>query len=215
MKCAFLVLSGKIEPDPVELADPLDINATSARLPTQRACPTPTAGRPRAATACSPRTARSTEPHHRHGAHLPRRKPDSGLGNIRSSPGDPVRNVDFVLLVAQGLLTVIGCAVVYSASRTRLDDPYAFVTRQVVFAIVACVVMVFVMMVDYEWFKERGRVPLRVDDRLLLVLLLLMGIRAGPRPHLVRPRPAQLPAGRDGEVHDADRALCVPLRRAQ
>ena len=61
------------------------------------------------------------------------RKPDSGLGNIRSSPGDPSRNVDWVLLVVQGLLTVIGCAIVYSASWTAIEgDPYAFVTRQVV-----------------------------------------------------------------------------------
>jgi rod shape determining protein RodA len=106
------------------------------------------------------------------------RKPDSGLGNIRSSPGDPVRNVDYVLLVAQGLLTVIGCAIVYSASRTRLDDPYAFVTRQVVFAIVGCVVMTFVMLVDYEWFKERAAF-LYGATMALLLLLLLMGVAQG------------------------------------
>ncbi|HSH11949.1 MAG TPA: hypothetical protein VLA10_09190, partial [Ilumatobacter sp.] len=70
------------------------------------------------------------------------RRPDSGLGNIRSSPGDPSRNVDWVLLAAQGALTIIGCLVVYSASWTTVEsDPYAFVTRQVVFAIVASVVM--------------------------------------------------------------------------
>jgi rod shape determining protein RodA len=86
------------------------------------------------------------------------RKPDSGLGNIRSSPGDPSRNVDWVLLLTQGALTVIGCAIVFSASRTQLDnDPYAFVTRQVIFAIVASVVMFAVMSVDYEWLKNRAR----------------------------------------------------------
>ncbi len=52
------------------------------------------------------------------------RRPDSGLGNIRSSPGDPARNVDWVLLLTQGALTVIGCFIVFSASRTRIvDDP--------------------------------------------------------------------------------------------
>ena len=50
---------------------------------------------------------------------LLQRKPDSGLGNIRASPADPRRNVDWVLMLVQGLLTVIGCAVVYSATRTR------------------------------------------------------------------------------------------------
>jgi rod shape determining protein RodA len=106
------------------------------------------------------------------------RKPDSGLGNIRSSPGAPSRNVDFVLLFTQGLLTVIGCAVVYSASRTRLADPYAFVTRQVVFAIVASVLMAFVMMVDYEWFKERAAFLYGLTI-VLLVLLILMGFAQG------------------------------------
>ena len=48
------------------------------------------------------------------------RRPDSGLGNIRSSPGDPSRNVDWVLLGTQGLLTVIGCFIVYSASWTTM-----------------------------------------------------------------------------------------------
>ena len=60
------------------------------------------------------------------------RKPDRGLGNIRSSPGDPSRNVDWILLLTQGVLTIAGCFVVYSSSWTTIDgDPYAFVTRQV------------------------------------------------------------------------------------
>jgi rod shape determining protein RodA len=107
------------------------------------------------------------------------RKPDSGLGNIRSSPSDPSRNVDWVLLTTQGILTIMGCFVVYSASRTRIiDDPYAFVTRQVVFAIMASVVMVAVMMVDYEWFKERAAFMYGTTI-VLLVLLLIMGIAQG------------------------------------
>src|SRR5215207_10620600 len=124
--------------------------------------------------ACSPRIARSTEA--RMALTFLARRPDSGLGNIRSSPGDPVRNVDWILLITQGVLTVMGCLVVYSASRTRIaDDPYAFVTRQVVFAIVACVVMALVMTVDYEWFKERAAL-LYGGNMALLVLLLLMGL---------------------------------------
>lgn len=107
------------------------------------------------------------------------RRPDSGLGNIRSSPGDPSRNVDWVLLGVQGLLTVVGCCIVYSASWQAIDgDPYAFVTRQVVFAIAASVVMVAVMSVDYEWFKERA-VLLYGGTIALLVLLILMGVAQG------------------------------------
>jgi rod shape determining protein RodA len=85
------------------------------------------------------------------------RKPDSGLGNIRRSPGDPSRNIDWVLLLAQSALTVIGCFVVFSATRTRTADPYTFVTRQVIFAIAATVAMVIVMAIDYEWLKGHAR----------------------------------------------------------
>jgi rod shape determining protein RodA len=107
------------------------------------------------------------------------RRPDSGLGNIRSSPGDPSRNVDWVLLITQGLLTVIGCCIVYSASWTRVDgDPYAFVTRQVVFAIAASVVMFAVMTIDYEWFRERAAFLYGATVALLL-LLILMGVAQG------------------------------------
>jgi rod shape determining protein RodA len=107
------------------------------------------------------------------------RRPDSGLGNIRSSPGDPSRNVDWILLATQGLLTIVGCFVVYSASWTTVDlDPYAFVTRQVVFAIVASVVMVTVMSIDYQWFRERAAFLYGLTIALLM-LLILMGVAQG------------------------------------
>src|ERR1700752_812293 len=86
------------------------------------------------------------------------RKPDSGLGNVRSSPAAPTRNIDWVLLLGQGVLTVVGCFVVFSATRGRTDDPYEYVTRQVIFAIAAALAMVIVMAIDYEWLKNRARV---------------------------------------------------------
>ncbi|HWL42645.1 MAG TPA: FtsW/RodA/SpoVE family cell cycle protein [Ilumatobacter sp.] len=107
------------------------------------------------------------------------RRPDSGLGNIRSSPGSPARNVDWVLFGLQAVLTIAGCAIVYSASRFQVrGDPYAFVTRQVVFAIAATVVMAAVMTVDYEWFKERAGL-FYAGTMALLVLILLLGFASG------------------------------------
>ena len=107
------------------------------------------------------------------------RKPDSGLGNIKASPGSPSRNIDWVLMVAQFVLAIAGCFIVFSASRTRvIDDPYAFVTRQVVFAIVATVVMFAVMAVDYDWWKDRAR-PLYAFTLLLLLFLFLLGVASG------------------------------------
>lgn len=102
------------------------------------------------------------------------RRPDSGLGNIRRSPGDPSRNIDWVLMTVQWLLIAIGCFVVFSASRTRIvGDPYAFVNRQVVFAIVGAVVMSIVMSLDYEAMKDRAATLYGVTVSLLLLLLLI------------------------------------------
>ncbi|MEM9515049.1 MAG: FtsW/RodA/SpoVE family cell cycle protein [Actinomycetota bacterium] len=107
------------------------------------------------------------------------RKPDSGLGNIRSSPADPSRNIDWVLMAAQFALTIIGCFIVFSASRTRVtEDPYAFVTRQVVFAIVATVVMFIVMAFDYEWWKDRAKFLYGLT-LVVLTLLFLLGVASG------------------------------------
>ena len=107
------------------------------------------------------------------------RRPSSGLGNIRRSPGDPSRNVDWVLLITQFLLMVIGCFVVYSASRTRIEgEPFAFATRQVVFGIIGLVAMVVVMSIDYETLKDRA-VSIYIATIAMLVLLLLVGLAQG------------------------------------
>jgi rod shape determining protein RodA len=106
------------------------------------------------------------------------RKPDSGLGNINASPADPTRNIDWVLLTAQIALTVIGCCIVFATSRTRLDDPYSFVTRQVIFAIGSAVVMAVVMSADYEFWKDRAR-SMYIVTVLSLILLFLVAVAKG------------------------------------
>jgi len=107
------------------------------------------------------------------------RRPDSGLGNIKASPADPSRNIDWVLMSVQIALTVIGCFVVFSTSRTRLlTDPYAFATRQVVFAIVGAVVMSIVMAADYDFWKDRAR-SLYTLTVVLLFFLILLGVASG------------------------------------
>ena len=108
------------------------------------------------------------------------RKPDSGLGNIRSSPADPSRNIDWVMMTAQLALTVAGCFIVFSATRTRTVDPYTFVTRQVIFAIVAAVVMVVVMAVDYEWWKDRARALYVPTIAVLFVLAAVSRVAGDP-----------------------------------
>ncbi|MGA9276485.1 FtsW/RodA/SpoVE family cell cycle protein [Ilumatobacter sp.] len=106
------------------------------------------------------------------------RKPDSGLGNIRASPADPTRNIDWVLLTAQALLAVIGCFVVFSATRLRFTNEYDLVTKQVVFAILGIVAMSIMMSVDYEYWKERAR-TLYIFTIVSLVLLLALAVVQG------------------------------------
>ena len=103
------------------------------------------------------------------------RKPDSGLGNIHASPSAPSRNIDYVLLFAQGALSVIGLFVIYSASHTKFSDPFLFVTRQEVFLIAAVLVMVVVMSFDYEWWKDHARF-LYGFTLMLLTLIALMNL---------------------------------------
>ncbi|MCB0957006.1 MAG: rod shape-determining protein RodA [Ilumatobacter sp.] len=110
-----------------------------------------------------------------------RRRPDSGLGNIHSSPGAPSRNVDWVLMLAMSALSVIGLAVIYSASYSKFPiggtTPYGFffVTRQEIFLIGAVIAMVVVMSFDYEWWKDHARF-LYGATVMLLVLIVLMNL---------------------------------------
>lgn len=112
------------------------------------------------------------------------RKPDSGLGNIRSSPSAPSRNVDWVLMMAVAALSVIGLAVIYTSSRTKFPigslEPYGFffVTRQEVFLTAAVIGMVVVMSFDYEWWKDHARFLYGVTV-MLLVLVILVGAVSG------------------------------------
>lgn len=107
------------------------------------------------------------------------RHPDRGLGNLRSSPADPSRNIDWVLLGGQTVLSVIGFFVVFASSRNRVpDDPLYYTTRQVLFTIVAAFAMFAVMSIDYQWWRERVRF-LYGATIVSLVLLKLMSQAAG------------------------------------
>ena len=103
------------------------------------------------------------------------RKPDSGLGNIHASPSAPRRNIDYVLLFAQGALSIVGLLVIYSASHTKFSNPFLFVTRQEVFLIGAVLTMVIVMAFDYDWWKDHSRFLYGVT-LMLLVLIALMNL---------------------------------------
>lgn len=109
------------------------------------------------------------------------RKPDSGLGNIRSSPSSPSRNIDWVLMFAQMSLAVIGLFVIYSASHTKFRDPFLYVTRQEVFLIGAIAGMVAVMSIDYEWLKDRARFLYGLTLMFLVLVIMAGAVSGGAR----------------------------------
>ena len=109
------------------------------------------------------------------------RKPDSGLGNIRASPGSPSRNIDWVLVAVQSALSIIGLFTIYAASYSKFSNPYLYVTRQEIFLIGAVIAMIVVMAFDYDWWRERARFLYGVTVMLLVLVLLAGAIRGGAR----------------------------------
>lgn len=87
-------------------------------------------------------------------------------------------------MFAVSVLSLIGLAIVYSASRTKYaagavaPHGFLFVNRQEVFLIVAVVALVVVMSFDYEWWKDHSRFLYGVTV-MMLVLVLLVGAVSG------------------------------------
>ena len=102
------------------------------------------------------------------------RRPDSGLGNIKRGFAAPTRNIDWILMAAVGALTIIGAFMIYSATRMRLlnrgVDPFQVVQRQIVFVVIAIVVMVVVMWIDYV--QLRGNAEMFYAITMLLLILV-------------------------------------------
>jgi rod shape determining protein RodA len=109
------------------------------------------------------------------------RKPDSGLGNIRASASAPSRNIDWVLLACQAVMSVAGLFVIYSASHTKFANPFIYVTRQEVFLIVAVIVMIVVMWFDYDWWKDRAAFLYGATMMLLVMVIVAGTVSSGAR----------------------------------
>ncbi|TDQ42326.1 stage V sporulation protein E [Aureibacillus halotolerans] len=97
---------------------------------------------------------------------------------------------DFFLFSVTMLLLAIGIIMVYSASAIwadyKFDDPFFFAKRQLLFAGLGIVAMLFVMQVDY-WNWRSWSLVLLIVCFLLLVLVLIPGVglvRGGARSWL-------------------------------
>lgn len=113
------------------------------------------------------------------------RRPNSGLGNVKRSIVDPTRNIDWVLMSAVGALTIIGTFIIYSATRPRLlnrgADPYFFVQRQIIFIILAIVVMAVVMWMDYVQLRGSAELFYAISLVLLVLVLVTGAVTGGAR----------------------------------
>lgn len=110
------------------------------------------------------------------------RRPDSGLGNIRSSPGDPSRNIDWVLLVGVAALCTVGVFAIHSATFWKVEgDAYWYTLRQVVFLIIAAAAMAVTMAIDYVELKERAYFLYGCVVVALVLVLSVGALRGGAR----------------------------------
>jgi len=113
------------------------------------------------------------------------RRPDSGLGNIKRGFAAPTRNIDWVLMSAVGALTIIGSFIIYSATRMKLMnrgvDPYQVVQRQIVFVMIAIVVMVVIMWIDYVQLRGNAEMFYAVTMLLLILVFVAGSVKGGAR----------------------------------
>ncbi len=113
------------------------------------------------------------------------RRPNSGLGNIRRGFADPTRNIDWVLMGAVGALTIISSFIIYSATRPRLlnkgADPFQFVQRQIVFVIIAIIVMAVVMWMDYVQLRGSAELFYAVTMVLLILVMVTGAVKGGAK----------------------------------
>src|SRR5262249_41452209 len=87
------------------------------------------------------------------------RKPRRGLGEPSRLESSRLRHFDFVLVGAALAITVLGLAMIYSTTHQRIPgDPYYFVKRQALFALIGVVAMGVVLVVDYRKLRELSMV---------------------------------------------------------
>jgi len=83
---------------------------------------------------------------------------------------------DVILLGAVGALSILGCVMVYSASRSRaesqgLSSTY-YLERQIAFVILGVILMVIVMLFDYRKLRDLSPLLYIVSIRALLLVLI-------------------------------------------
>lgn len=107
------------------------------------------------------------------------RKPSANPLGLRGSYADPIRNIDWILLIAVIAQVIIGLFTVFSATRQRLLDQnfdvFVYVQRQVFFVIIAAAVMTIVMSLGHDWLRAQSGY---LYGAVLLLLVMVLGTGA-------------------------------------
>lgn len=97
---------------------------------------------------------------------------------------------DYLLIISTLILLTVGLIMVYSASSIwadfRFNDPFFFAKRQLLFAVIGVIAMLFVMNIDY-WVWRKWSKVLIIVCFFLLILVLIPGVglvRGGARSWL-------------------------------
>jgi rod shape determining protein RodA len=99
-----------------------------------------------------------------------------GLGEPSRLEASPLRHFDWLLVGASLAIVAIGTVMIYSTTHQRIPgDPYYFVKRQVLFALIGVAAMVVVLLVDYKRLSHMAMLFYGVTVFLLLAVLAPIG----------------------------------------
>jgi len=88
---------------------------------------------------------------------------------------DVAMRVDWVLIGACVALALLGLAMIYSASRNKVDDEYYFVTRQAIAFGLGIAVFFGIMKIDYRKFRDFSLLAYVITVGLLFLVLSPVG----------------------------------------
>ncbi|MFC7220266.1 rod shape-determining protein RodA [Streptomyces polyrhachis] len=113
-------------------------------------------------------------------SYVRRYQPDRSAWGRLTARGSVLRRLDWVLLLAALALSLIGSALVYSATRNREelvgDDPYAFLSKHVMVTVIGIALMALTVWVGHRTLL--GAVPALYIGSLVLVALVLTPLGA-------------------------------------
>ena len=99
-----------------------------------------------------------------------------GLGEPSRLAASPLRHFDWLLVGASLGITAIGLLMIYSTTHHRIPgDPYYFVKRQALFAVIGITAMVVVLLIDYKRLRDLPMVFYGATVFMLLAVLAPLG----------------------------------------